>query len=95
MVDGISASGLNATSVRVVKDPTQVSGGALAPRPDAAAWGKALPAVDAGALTREMAANPPVDVARVKELRAAIQAGTYRVDAEKIADAMIAQETGR
>jgi negative regulator of flagellin synthesis FlgM len=43
---------------------------------------------------REMAAEPPVDGARVADLRAAISSGSYRVDADRIADAMLRSETG-
>ncbi len=42
-------------------------------------------------IARELAAAPPVDTARVAALRAAIEAGSYRVDPEKIAAAMIEQ----
>ena len=43
-------------------------------------------------LMRDMAARPPVDVARVETLAALIAEGRYTVDAERLADAMIAAE---
>lgn len=43
---------------------------------------------------RRMAAEPPVDSARVSELRQSIASGRYRVDPEKIADAMLRSEPG-
>ncbi|WP_416909055.1 MAG: flagellar biosynthesis anti-sigma factor FlgM [Polymorphobacter sp.] len=42
-------------------------------------------------LGREMAAEAPVDAAKVAALRAAIGAGSYVVDADAIADAMLRQ----
>lgn len=38
----------------------------------------------------EMAGSPPVDAARVAAVRAQIVAGTYLIEPERIADAMIA-----
>lgn len=46
------------------------------------------------AAARRMAAEPPVDSARVSELRDAIASGRYRIDAERIADAMLRSEPG-
>lgn len=43
---------------------------------------------------RRMAAEPPVDSARVSDLREAIASGRYRVDPERIADAMLRSEPG-
>lgn len=44
-----------------------------------------------GRLASEMAAAPPVDMARVAALREAIAEGRYKADPEAIAGAMIAQ----
>jgi negative regulator of flagellin synthesis FlgM len=52
----------------------------------------AQPAPLATALSRDLAAAPPVNAARVAEIRQALEAGTLRPDAERIASAMIAQE---
>ncbi|MFQ3594516.1 MAG: flagellar biosynthesis anti-sigma factor FlgM [Sphingomonadaceae bacterium] len=46
----------------------------------------------ARALGRELAAAPPVNSTKVTEVRQAIEAGTLRPDADRIASAMIAQE---
>jgi anti-sigma28 factor (negative regulator of flagellin synthesis) len=43
---------------------------------------------------RRMAAEPPVDSSRVSALREAIAGGQYRVDPERIADAMLRSEPG-
>ncbi len=58
-------------------------------------------AVDGGSLVsegreavRRMAAEPPVDASRVASLRDAIASGRYRVDPERIADAMLRSEPG-
>jgi flagellar biosynthesis anti-sigma factor FlgM len=37
-----------------------------------------------------LGARPPFDAARVKRMKVAIAAGTFRVDAFKVADALIA-----
>jgi negative regulator of flagellin synthesis FlgM len=44
-----------------------------------------------GRMASEMAAAPPVDMARVAALREAIAEGRYKADPEAIAGAMIAQ----
>jgi flagellar biosynthesis anti-sigma factor FlgM len=55
--------------------------------------GKAAALVSEGRTAiRDMAAEPPVNSARVAELRAAIGNGTYRVEPERIADAMLHSE---
>lgn len=46
-------------------------------------------------LTRDMAASPPVDTAKVDRVKAAIGAGTYAVEPARIADAMIAHDLPR
>ncbi len=43
-------------------------------------------------IARDLAIRPPVDAQRVADVKLAIQAGSYRPDAEAIASAMIAQE---
>jgi flagellar biosynthesis anti-sigma factor FlgM len=44
-------------------------------------------------ISKELAASPPVDTARVEALRLAIASGDYKPDPERIAAAMIALET--
>jgi negative regulator of flagellin synthesis FlgM len=49
----------------------------------------------AGGLVAELASAPPVNRARVDELRAAISAGSYRIDPQAIAAAMLKLERGK
>jgi negative regulator of flagellin synthesis FlgM len=44
-------------------------------------------------VAKNLAASPPVDTARVEQLRAAIISGDYRADPARIAEKMIALET--
>ena len=45
-------------------------------------------------LVRDLARTPPVDAARVADLRAAISAGRYPLDSAAVADAMIRSQRG-
>ena len=45
---------------------------------------------NAALAARAMAAAPPVDTAKIESIRAAIAAGTYAVDPERIAEKMLA-----
>lgn len=45
-----------------------------------------------GGDARRMAQSPPVDAGRVEQLRSAIGSGSYAIDPEQIADAMLRQE---
>jgi len=45
---------------------------------------------DATATVRLASLGPPIDVTRVNEIRAAIANGTYTVDADRLAAAMLA-----
>lgn len=68
-------------------------------RPMPAAVGvKASPTAPAQAassdLARTLSQSPPVDSSRVAELRHAMQAGTFPVQADRIADAMISSLKG-
>jgi negative regulator of flagellin synthesis FlgM len=47
---------------------------------------------EAKGLVRELASAPPVDQARVAELKAKIAMGTYKLEPERIASAMIQSE---
>ena len=61
---------------------------------DAVALAAQGPAVSNMArIASELAASPPVDIARVAALRTAIASGEYKPDPERIAAAMIALET--
>lgn len=59
--------------VRRIAAGTQVAGSRIAPR----------------ALVKELASAPPVNAARVAELRAALQAGRLPIDPDAIAGAML------
>lgn len=53
-------------------------------------------AASAGAgLVADLAKAPPVDAARVAALKAAIDAGTYRIDPDAIAAAMLKLDQGQ
>lgn len=64
-------------------------------RPDARVSGLPAPASrpgvtsDVRSLARDMAASPPVNGGKVAAVRAAIKSGGYKVQPEKLADAMI------
>ena len=45
-------------------------------------------------LARDMAAKSPVDTAKVADVKARMDAGIYKVDAGRIADAMLSHELG-
>lgn len=47
------------------------------------------------ALVTDMAKAPPVNAARVAELKARIDAGAYSIDPLRIADAMLTLDRGR
>jgi len=56
--------------------------------------GRRTPAVtsEMRGIVRDISAKPPVDASKVERLAGAISAGSYKVDAAKLADAMIASE---
>lgn len=56
----------------------------------AAAGADAAPLQGLKGIVRDLAARPPVDSARLAELRLALETGSYRVDPARVADAMIA-----
>lgn len=56
--------------------------------------GDAAPVSEGREAARSMASAPPVDSARVAELRDAIAGGRYAVDPARIADAMLRSEQG-
>lgn len=104
MVDPVSAN----AATRPGRLGPQLSGGrepvdgrpvrpdlAIADRPPRTLASNGAPVVSEGReAARRMAAEPPVDSARVSELRAAIESGRYRVDPDRIADAMLRSEPG-
>jgi negative regulator of flagellin synthesis FlgM len=96
MIDGIRNGGMNpfisssaarAASVReAAADPSQpvrASSGASAVKPGL------------GALVAALAKAPPVDETRVASLKAAMAEGSYRIDPDAIAAAMLRLDRGR
>lgn len=104
MVDSVSG---NAAS-GLTRQAAQVSNGRLRPEPQAGASAlsasplsakpgsaRPTPVVSEGRdAVRLMAAEPPVNAARVADLRSAITSGNYPIKADLIADAMIRSEKG-
>lgn len=45
-----------------------------------------------GGDARRMAQSPPVDAARVEQMKSAIASGAYAIEPERIAEAMLRQE---
>lgn len=71
---------------------TQLSASPLSAKPGSA---RPTPVVSEGRdAVRMMAAEPPVNAARVADLRSAITSGNYPIKADLIADAMIRSEKG-
>ncbi|MFN7177119.1 MAG: flagellar biosynthesis anti-sigma factor FlgM [Thermaurantiacus sp.] len=77
--------------------PGAVDAAPLAPSAASMPAAADAPAAARGAetkgLVRELASAPPVDQARVAELKAKIAMGAYKVEPERIASAMIASES--
>jgi negative regulator of flagellin synthesis FlgM len=82
------ASKLPAPAGTIVPPPVAAS----LPAGEAAEAAPRARGIEAGGLVRELAAAPPVDSARVAELKMKIASGAYRPDPERIASAMIASE---
>lgn len=102
MADKIN--GLGRPPVDIAQSRTGPVGkaGESARQPDAVKAGVAADAVSitdtASHLQRieaSLAALPEINAARVEELRQQVEAGTYKVNAEKIADRLIQFELGR
>lgn len=70
---------------------TRLLGAAVAVAQASAVQGPASSALAQAA--KDLAASPPVDTARVEQLRAAIASGDYRPDPMAIAEKMIALES--
>jgi negative regulator of flagellin synthesis FlgM len=92
MIDGIKNGGIspfisrNAPARDAVADPSQPVRRVAEPGP-----------IKAGisSLVADLAKAPPVDETRVAVLKAAIADGSYRVDPDAIADAMLRLDRGR
>ncbi|MGL4312809.1 MAG: flagellar biosynthesis anti-sigma factor FlgM [Sphingomonas sp.] len=87
----VTASDRRATSVEQARVPTQVATVSAQVAPAAATPTVAAATV---AVTRSLAAQPPVDLERVERIRSAIQRGTYPIVPETIADRLIALRLG-
>lgn len=89
MVDGI-----NSAKPTLLQMPSAVEGARASrlPRPSAANMPQPALSREATGLVRDMASRPPVDAARVADVKARIATGSYRIEPERIADAMIAHE---
>lgn len=92
MIDGISGGG-GPVRGPFGQRPAETTEPVRAARP--AAQGQKATGTGASALVRDLAAAPPVDAGRVADLRARIAAGTYRLDPQRIAAAMLALDRGR
>lgn len=88
MLDGIKGAG---KALPAIGSP---AAGVVPPPGLAAERAPVSMEADVGAVVRDMAASPPVNAARVERLRSDIDSGSFIVDPESIADAMIAQEGG-
>ncbi len=51
--------------------------------------------IEGGKLARQISSSPPVDASKVAEIRGKIATGSYHIEPERIADAMIGMEKGR
>lgn len=89
MVDAVSRQGLGGLPPAGVRDGGGVR---VAPASGPSAQGVAVAAVS---VKRLEAGPPPVDVARVAAIRAELAGGSYRVDAGRIAEAMIRADLER
>lgn len=99
MIDGFGRN----QPPRLQGPPKAVGAGVPTPAAGTAAPNAAKPvtnsrasgtAAQLSAAARTMAARPPVDAARVAELRAAMVSGHYKVNPEAIASRMIAFDRG-
>ncbi len=61
-------------------------------RPTAISQPASLVSRELRGIVRDISSQPPVDVSKVERLAGMVSSGGYRVDAPKLADAMIASE---
>ena len=90
MVDGVSRQGFNGVLPSLVRCGKAVDS---ARAEEAGQIGIAK--IAQVSVSRVEAGLPPVDTARVSAIRAELAAGTYRVEAGRIADAMMADLAGK
>jgi negative regulator of flagellin synthesis FlgM len=90
MIDRLSPSRVGTPSVADARAPRAISASVAA----APSTTEATPSL-ASEPRRIAAEGPPIDAARVERLRGAIADGSFVVDAQRIATAMIAAEQNR
>jgi flagellar biosynthesis anti-sigma factor FlgM len=92
MVDPVSLSTLRPVESRLVRN-AQTGGSPSMPAAEAQAAPVPLSKLTAAA--RALAdAGPPVDYARIAQIRTAISQGDYKIDSKAIADAMLRHYSG-
>lgn len=98
MIDGISGGGGPIRGpIGQRSAPSEASGADVARSPRRAGPSNDSAAVRVGrsALVADLATSPPVNAARVAELKAQIAGGRYPVDPLRIADAMLKLDRSR
>jgi negative regulator of flagellin synthesis FlgM len=96
MMDGIRNSPVTPFTTRAAGSREAAADPAQPVRRAAGIGATASSASSVGAaLVADLAKAPPVDAARVAALKAAIDAGSYRVDPDAIAAAMLRLDQGR
>jgi negative regulator of flagellin synthesis FlgM len=99
MVDGVTGKVPGASAAprpTASNQPARLEGGPAAAQDRAPARQAPRPIATTdtpvSTLVRDMAKQPPVDAARVAELKAGLASGSYRLDPDKTAAAMIRNE---
>lgn len=98
MIDGISGGGGPLRGpIGARTSPTETSGPDLARSPRRALPANDIAALRGGrsALVTDLAKAPPVNTARVAELKAQIEGGRFAIDPLRIADAMLKLDRSR
>ena len=103
MIDSISGKGApilalgqrKAPTATTASDPARISRTSPAPGPAPGPATTTATRSSHSALVADMAKAPPVNAARVADLKARIDAGTYSIDPARIADAMLKLDRGR
>ena len=97
MIEASRLAPVNAAQVKAAGLRPAASGAAIASTPPVAA----VAAVKTGAelsplatAVKALAGSPPVDTARVANLRSAIMQGSYRVDPQAIAEKLLVLDRG-
>jgi len=93
MTNGVNGIGASGAAAPLRSNKALMVDKSGAPKPQAALAGQP-PAVasELRGIVREISAKPPVDVSKVERLAGMIAGGSYKVDAARLADAMISSE---